>query len=336
MLRNLGKDALRAASAWIYSLHNTFFPGKKILLTFYFHNLFRESSEMDLNEILPQQKFTVHQFRQFVEYFLEIGFHFISPDDLIKNNIAYYKNVIITFDDGYFSSLQALPILKEYNVPSCYFVVANNIKENKLFWWDVLYRERCKRGTPEKSILLEVTWLEQTKITEEIERYIINEFGKNVFTQTNDVDRPLTASELKSLSQNELITIGNHTCDHLILPLYPNLQIKYQIENAQTIISEITGSKPNIICYPNGEYNQMVVEISKDAGLSLGFTCEQRLNYIPLVSNEQDPMRLGRYLLFGNSHLPYCLDFFRPEMFLFYKLRKIYYKIKDVKKEIVK
>lgn len=329
MVGNLVKYTLRTTSAWIYSLQNMFFPGKKILLIFYFHNLFREASEMDLNEILPQQKLTVQQFRQFVEYFLEMGFHFISPDDLIKDNIVSHKNVIINFDDGYFSSLQVLPILKEYNVPACYFVVANNIKENKLFWWDVLYRERCKRGTPEKSILLEISWLEHSKLTEEIERYIVNEFGKDVYQQTSGLDRPLTSSELKSLSQNELITIGNHTCDHLILPLYSDLEIRFQIENAQAIINELTGSKPYIISYPNGEYDQRVVEISKAAGLPLGFTCEQRFNYLPLVSNKQDPMRLGRYLLFGSSDFPSRLDIFRPEMFLYYKMR-------DVKREMVK
>jgi peptidoglycan/xylan/chitin deacetylase (PgdA/CDA1 family) len=323
MVRNLVKYTLRVTSAWIYSLQSTFFSANKILLTFYFHNLFREPSEIDLNEILPQQKLTVHQFRQFVEYFLEMGFHFISPDDLMKDNIASHKNVLINFDDGYFSSLQVLPILKEYNVPACYLVVANNIKENKLFWWDVLYRERRKRGTAEKSILLEISWLEHSKLAEEIERYISNEFGKEVWQETGGVDRPLTTSELKSLSQNKLITIGNHTCDHLILPLYSDVEIKSQIEDAQVIISELTGSKPYIISYPNGEYDQRVVEISKAAGLVLGFTCDQRFNYLPLVSNKQDPMRLGRYLFFGSSDFPFGLDIFRPEMFLYYKIRDV-------------
>ena len=47
-------------------------------------------------------------------------------------------------------------------------------------------------------------------------------------------------------------------------------------------------------------------------------------------------MRLGRYLLFGSSDFLFRLEIFRPEMFLFHKMRNVFYKIRDVEREMAK
>ena len=322
MVKNFLERTVKDFLDSIYTFRSALFPTKKVLLSFLFHNIFSDASAINLKEAHPHQNLTVQQFRKFIEYFLEYGYSFISPDDIAKDNIVNQKNILVTFDDGYFSNLQVLPILNEYNIPAVIFVTANNIKENKLFWWDVLYRERSMRGIPEKKIFLEMQKL-QWKRKEEIERYLIKEFGKRVFTQTNDLNRPLSISELRNLSQNELITIGNHTCDHVHLPLYSNHEIKFQIENAQTIIADITGSKPNIISYPHGDYNETVIEISKNAGLTLGFTIEQRWDFLPLNPKKQDVMKLGRFCFNGGPVFSVDFDVFRPEIAAYYKMRSL-------------
>lgn len=154
------KRAIKDSLDSIYTFRSALFPIKKVLLTFLFHNIFSDASAINLNEAHPHQNLTVQQFRKYIESFLEYGYSFISPDDIAKDNIVNQKNILVTFDDGYFSNVQVLPILNEYNIPAVIFVTANNIKENKLFWWDVLYRERTARGTPEKKIFLEMQRLQ--------------------------------------------------------------------------------------------------------------------------------------------------------------------------------
>lgn len=313
------KRAIKDFLDSIYTFRSALFPTKKVLLSFLFHNIFSDASVINLNEAHPHQNLTVQQFRKFIEYFLEYGYSFISSDDIAKDNIVNQKNILVTFDDGYFSNLQVLPILNEYNIPAVIFVTANNIKESKLFWWDVLYRERSMRGTPEKKIFLEMQRLQRMQ-REESESYLIKEFGKRVFTQTSDLNRPLSISELRNLSQNKLITIGNHTCDHVNLPLCSDCEIKFQIENAQTIIAQITGIKPNIISYPYGCYNEKATQIARRVGLSLGFTVEQRWDFLPLNPKKQDVMKLGRFCFDGGPVFSVDFDVFRPEIAAYYQI----------------
>src|SRR5437868_6362935 len=53
-------------------------------MPFLFHSLFRNEAEMARNVIEPLERTTVAQFRQFVEYYLNHGYRFVSPADLLK------------------------------------------------------------------------------------------------------------------------------------------------------------------------------------------------------------------------------------------------------------
>jgi peptidoglycan/xylan/chitin deacetylase (PgdA/CDA1 family) len=313
------KKALKSVIVSINDLQSGF-SGKKKLISFIFHNMFTSTSEIELNETHPQQRHTVDQFRFFIEYFLHCDYGFISPQDIITNNIVKQRNILITFDDGYFSSLNALPVLEEYQVPAVFFVTTNNIKENRLFWWDVFYRKRRKAGVHEKEIFNEEESLHELR-HEDIVSYLSNEFGENAFFETNDLNRPLSPLELKKLSENKLVTIGNHAADHIHFHRCTDDEIKSQIETTQRAICEMTGKTPDVISYPHGDYNHRIADIARQSGLSLGITCEQRYHDLPLDMNGQEPMALGRFGFLGDSRLLYDLDVFRPELSSYYKLR---------------
>ena len=47
---------------------------------------------------------------------------------------------MITFDDGYLDNLiNALPVLKKYEVNAIIFVTTNFIDDNEIPWWDLLW-----------------------------------------------------------------------------------------------------------------------------------------------------------------------------------------------------
>lgn len=290
-----------------------FFQEKNSLITFLFHALFRDEKEIHLGIVDSQQGITIQHFCQFVEYYLEHDYIFISPDDILNGLSNNKKYILITFDDGYFNNQYVLPVLKEYGIPAVFFVTANHVKHSKCFWWDVLYRERMKQGKPAKGITQEGLQL-KSKTNDEIERYIIDRFGATAFRPIGDIDRPFTPSELKDFSKEKHVFLGNHTSDHAILTNYSKSEIKSQILGAQNGIYDITGITPVIISYPNGNYSNEIIEISKEISLKLGITIDFKKNYLPIDFQGNDAFRLGRFILDGNNQLIKQCAMFRTDI----------------------
>src|SRR4051794_33922106 len=92
------------------------------VLAFLFHSLFRDEREIALNLVDPLERTTVAQFQALVEYYLEHGYRFIGPDDLLDGLSPDGKYALITFDDGYYNNTLALPVLQKYQVPAVFFI----------------------------------------------------------------------------------------------------------------------------------------------------------------------------------------------------------------------
>lgn len=302
-------------------LYLTFREEKKALITFLFHGLFQNQEEIRQNWVHPQQGITVAQFRQFIEYYLEHNYHFVSPEDILRGLEPQKNYLLITFDDGYYNNVHALPVLEEYRVPAVFFITANNVRDFKAFWWDVLYRQRTANGVPPEKQNEEKRILKK-KTHQEIEAYLVEAFGKDCFKPLNDVDRPFNAAELKDFSKHPYVYIGNHTCDHAILTNYTPEGIREQISTAQKIIEEMTAIVPQSIAYPNGNYSDEIAEISRQIGIKLGITTYPRKNYLPLNLEGNHSMRLQRFILWGNSSIIQQCRLYRSDVKeFFYNLK---------------
>ncbi len=287
----------------------SFFEEKKSLISILIHGLFNDKSVIQFNVVDPQQSITIDLFRKFIEYFLENNYLFISPQEII-NGLEITKNyVLITFDDGYYNNHLALSVLNEYRVPATFFISTNHVIENKAFWWDVVFRERIKKNFNLKKIKDEITFLKKKK-NKDIEEYLINNFGKRAIFAICDIDRPFTQSELASFSKEQLVTIGNHTSNHAILTNYSYNEIESEIIDCQIAITNITGIKPLIISYPNGNYSKEVIQITKANGFKLGITGHPNKNILPINLHTVDSLLLNRYTLVSNISIKeQCLYF---------------------------
>ena len=294
-----------------------FFHEKNALVIFTFHLLFKNEEESTLNLVDPQLGITTDHFRQFVEYYLNHGYSFISPNDILDGLDHHQNYIMITFDDGYFNNTYALPILKKYKIPVTFFISTNNIIDNKCFWWDVLYRERIRLGVSTRKIKREGDQL-KAKTTEEIENYLMSKFGEKAFHPISDIDRPFTIAELKHLSNEKYVSIGNHTSDHAILTNYNSDGIKSQILRAQDFIYDGIRASPIIISYPDGFYSDEVIKVAKKAGFRIGVTTDFKKNYLPIDSQTDGYMRLGRFDLGGSTEPLQLCEMFRSDI-IFYK-----------------
>src|SRR5262249_45825123 len=125
------------------------------VLGFVFHSLFASDEEARSGLLDPQQAITESIFREFIAYFKDRHYEFISAKDVESDSLPPGRYVFITFDDGYRNNLRALPVLEEFKVPAVFCVCPNHIREQKSFWWDTLYRELKKQGKCDDAIYAE-------------------------------------------------------------------------------------------------------------------------------------------------------------------------------------
>jgi peptidoglycan/xylan/chitin deacetylase (PgdA/CDA1 family) len=299
---------------------------RNALLCFFFHSLFRDESEIEQNVINPLQRTTVTQFHQFVEYYLDQGYHFVGPTDVLAGLSAGGKYALITFDDGYFGSALALPILEMFRVPATFFIATDNVLNNKSFWWDVVYRERVHRGaSPEEGHRAGVVMKTQT--TELTEQTLRARYGDAAFVPRGDVDRPLTPAELRDMARHPLVHLGNHTANHAILTNYDPAAARSQIQGAQDALRDMTGVAPVAIAYPNGGCNAPVARIAREVGLALGFTTRSEKVDLPLNLRSPRSMRLGRFAPVGELPMLQQCRTFRSDLQIYGRFRDTYVRL---------
>lgn len=286
------------------------------LMSFLFHSLFADEREIAAHHVDPLQRTTVSQFRQFIEHYLEHGYRFVSPADVLKGLDACGKYALISFDDGYFNNARALPVLREFNVPATFFIATDHVQQNKCYWWDVLYRERAAQGASHDRIYREAVALKCNR-TEDMERDLSSRFGPRAFVPRNDLDRPFTPAELRDFAADPHVTLGNHTAGHAILTNYTPEQVRAQVSGAQAALREMTGVTPTAIAYPNGAHNAEVVRICREVGLKVGFTTRPEKSDLPLADGAPGLMRLGRFATHGDSPIVRQCRTYRSDLLIY-------------------
>lgn len=276
------------------------FQEKPALICFLFHGIFADESEIQREEVDPQQGITVAHFRAFIEYYQQAGYAFVSPKEVAEGLEPGGKYILITFDDGYYSNRLVVPVLQALKVPAIFYISANHVRSGKAFWWDVVYRNRKKEGVGLEEIRAEQESL-KGYTNEEIEVYLLDRFGPDALHPVSDLDRAFTADELAAFAREPYVYLGNHTHNHAILTNYDEAGMTREIEAAQKAIFEMTGIWCESIAYPNGNHSAKVVEVCKNQSLQFGITTEHQKNYFPIDFSSDQAFLLNRFTLWGNK-----------------------------------
>jgi peptidoglycan/xylan/chitin deacetylase (PgdA/CDA1 family) len=281
-------------------------PERNHLISFLFHGLFIGPDEIASGNADPQQAITVDMFRALVSHFKSHSYSFVSPPEIVEGLPPGGKYVLLTFDDGYYNNVRALPILQEFDVPAVFFISTGHVKQEKAFWWDVLYRE-CRKRPDQLSRLNRVIAAYKLLKSHEVEAQLKEAYGDNALRPVGDLDRPFSPSELRGFATHKCVFLGNHTMDHAILPNYSRVEIREQISGAQEDLREITGQVPSIIAYPSGKLSTEILQIARDAGLNLGIGVRPGRNQLPIKTLSSQAMSLRRFTLWGDREIePQC------------------------------
>jgi len=95
-----------------------------------------------------------------------------------------------------------------------------------------------------------------------------------LFIITSNLDTPnyINKSQLLELNSFSQITISSHTHKHSILNRISKSEIEFELKTSKKIIEKILGKKINSLCFPEGKFNNKVIEIARKMGYSNLYT----------------------------------------------------------------
>jgi peptidoglycan/xylan/chitin deacetylase (PgdA/CDA1 family) len=226
------------------------------------------------------------------------------------------KTATVAFDDGYKDNIEyALGILDKYRIKASFYVVTDCIEKNLPIWTHILdysfqhtrrneidmrfdfLPDDCKvthlPGINERIAYVKKLKLALKKITHLNRDKVI----ERVLSSFNDVVIPklmMNWDDLAELKANGHY-IGSHTTSHHILDTMDDeADVKKELVESRNRIKEKLGHFPITIAYPNGNYNEKVIALSKEAGYKIGVTAKEGI-FDPAKDNIFEVPRIVLY-----------------------------------------
>lgn len=205
------------------------------------------------------------------------------------------RKVMITFDDGYRSNYEyAYPILQELRLPATIFVATGFVDTTNLFWYDkVIYAIQCSqrvaldlrayglgvfdltRANPARrwddiqTVLTAIKTLDFDR-RERLAESIAGELGAS--SGNRSLFYPLKREDILAMHRSGLIAFGSHTDRHEILTQLTPQRVEETVATSLTKLRGIVGEDCRIFSYPNGDHNEQLMALMRDADIDYAFT----------------------------------------------------------------
>jgi len=248
---------------------------------------------------------TDHFLDEVLCYLEEEGFDLVSLEEAvarIRQGDTSKRFAAFTIDDGYIDNyVYAWPVFKKYNCPFTVFVTTDIVDGTASLWWFIL--EEAIRHQDVVQIDLDgelksfdSSTLEQMKqawediywqlrgSNEALLRLTIKQLAERYHIDTNALCRNLamTWDEVRTLNQDDLVTIGAHTVSHPCLMELSYKDVRYEMEESRARIARKLGQEPKFFCYPYGDETtagQREFALAKDVGYEAAVTTRKGMIY---------------------------------------------------------
>ncbi len=227
------------------------------------------------------------------------GYEIVRLRDVpeILKHEANRRFAVFTMDDGYHNNAtEALPVFSRYQAPFTVFATRGLTLRTHTIWWETL--EALTRSTesfeydfgsgPARVFCRSKT--EKAEIHERIARHIIGPEEEVAIERLNQAARQhgiapgkivenlvMDESELKTFSENALVSIGAHTVSHRAISYLPDDIARREMEESAEFVKSVTGTFPTTFAYPYGfraAVRQRDHQLAADAGFSLAVTTQ--------------------------------------------------------------
>lgn len=240
--------------------------------------------------------------------------------DRLEGDGPVGRPVVITFDDGFENNVSvAVPLLERYRLPATIFVTAGLVGSRELIWSDEVAtlvhstsaesvtlgprsfpltdREARERAT--RSIVDELKGESLHFIDEWLAaaRVHLDPDGAALDSELADTLRIMSAEQLDSLADRDLIDVGSHGCRHAILSRIPPEQASREVVESRRALRE-HGHDSDTFAFPNGtpdDYDASHRRAIVDAGYRCALTTTRGR-----VRRSDDLWELPRFVLGGS------------------------------------
>ena len=220
----------------------------------------------DINKITAEKTFS-YLSKRYNIIPLNVFVEAIKSRDMTK--IPQYA-LIITFDDGHKENYSLLPLIKKYDVPVTIFLCSEIIGTNRHYWfsYENLLTEDCTKMDNEKRLArLETLGFEQTR---------------NFSTR-----QALSFNEINEMKES--VDFQSHSMFHPCFPKCTHNEVRKEIFDSKAKLEHELGLKIVSIAYPNGDYSEREIELSREAGYNCGITVDYGFNTV-----STNPLKLKR------------------------------------------
>lgn len=239
-----------------------------------YHRVLLNASAAQLAQLKDHLFYTQEQLRahfdHIVKHFTPITMDRLATGDYGENSIA------ITFDDGAYTDLIALDILREYNLPATFYLTSSR-----------------RSATPTEKEAEALKAYAGGQLAEQ------PELGKELV-------KPMAWETLQSFAKDPLVTIGSHGHGHLRLPELKRQEIEDDIETNLRQIRTRLGLGARHFAYPFGAHNAESEEAVARAGFETAVGAAPGWS-MPSTSRYRLRRCRPEYMFFGKERHGYLL-----------------------------
>lgn len=171
------------------------------------------------------------------------------------------KSLIITLDDGHIGNYALLPLIRELNIPVTIFLCAGIINTNRHFW----FRYTGMQGSSEAY-----------KRMGNDER--LGRLATMGFSPEKEFDTPQALNARQIAEMAGIVSFQSHTVSHPCLPRCTDDVAELEIRNSKAVLGDDFGLHINALAYPNGDYTERDIRLSRSAGYACGLTVDAGYN----------------------------------------------------------
>lgn len=229
--------------------------------------------------------------------FLKRHFEITPLTDLLNKKPKPPRACLITFDDGWADTYNnAFPILLKHSAPATVFLPTGMIGTDKAFWFDRIegivkhLEEKFKFPDARKKmqeligLRLELKALgtgrdlycavvTAFKTLEPLRsEKLIGKIEQKLKIKPSQERTLMNWNEVKEMGRTGIISFGSHGVNHHILTRLSQHKKAYEIRTSREALMAKKINYADSISFPNGNYDQEVLNISREAGYKLLFS----------------------------------------------------------------
>lgn len=251
--------------------------------------------------------------------FIKRHFRVINTNTLVAalqdNQTLPDAACLITFDDGWQDNYQyAYPLLRKRKLSAVVFPATDYIGTGKLFWQEAMGHgfhqlldmdseqavaflhehgmSKLKHENAQSRIKTIRNYVRDLKSLsyDELDRIMASMQSILGSIDYGQVDSYLNWDQIAEMHENG-VEFGSHACSHRILTRLDDQEASRELEKSRHLLEQAIHLKPDIIAYPNGNYNEHLGELTRRAGYKIGFGT--RFGYVAATDNPLDIKRIN-------------------------------------------